>query len=229
MAQCASSFRWESDLSSSFQRYTQPSLWSRNNGNCCAMVFESRCSEGRADLVWACAPNGWPSNSLCEVAGVFQKPTCSRILALLKPRAIRSEEFLLARTGVNRETLRRCIRQTEDAGLAFDLGNRRFVLGARFLIPEVEICAFEFKLRKWRRALYQAVRYRTFSHRVYVVLPPESLPQSDYLDVFRRFNVGLLSHDRYGHSTVIVRSQKQSPTSRYRLIMALGMLLHQVG
>jgi predicted nucleotide-binding protein len=47
--------------------------------------------------------------------------------------------------------------------------------------------------------------------------------------VFRRFNVGLLSHDRYGHSTVIVRSQKQSPTSRYRLIMALGMLLRQVG
>ena len=219
------SFRWEEDLRNSFQEHAQHTLWSRPKAALqLRTVRESACSEGRADLVWASMPRAWPNGLPREVADLLQQPTCSRILALLKPQAFRSEPFLLARTGVAVRTFRQWLGELIQVGLITDLGAGRFILGPHFSIPEIEICSFEFKLANWKRAFYQATRYRTFSHRVFVVMPPESLsPALAHTDVFRRFNVGLLSHDVEGRSERILPSRKQKPTARHRFITALGM------
>jgi hypothetical protein len=93
-------------------------------------------------------------------------------------------------------------------------------------LPAVEIDSFEFKLSNWRRALYQATRYRCFSHRVYVVLPPEAIPAArSSIGAFEQLNVGLLLHDEDGYSEQIVRPKKKAPASRQRLYMAIGQIL----
>lgn len=159
-------------------------------------------------------------------ASIFQQPSYSRILASLRRSVARTEQFLLLRTGLRLPTLRRYVGNMTDLGLVTDLGHRRFTLSDNFVLPDLEICSFEFKLTNWRRALYQATRYRAFSHRVFVVLPTSSLsPALEHVEAFRKLNVGLIFHHPAGHSRAIVWSKKKKPLSRYRLIMAWGMLL----
>lgn len=190
-------------------------------------LCESDCSEGQADLVYAhLSKANAPGRILGPIADLLRQPSCSRILSTLKPRAPRNEAFLRERVGVTAQTLRFWLKQLLEARLIQASGADSFVLGSRFVIPELEICSFEFKLQNWRRALYQATRYRVFSHRVYVVMPPESMnPALENLALFRRLNVGLVSHDRAGQTRAILQASKKPPISRHRLIMALGMLL----
>jgi len=54
--------------------------------------------------------------------------------------------------------------------------------------------AFEMKLRKWKRALNQAYRYKSFSEYVYVVMDDKFVgPALKNLDKFKKSNVGLVS------------------------------------
>jgi hypothetical protein len=219
-----SSFRWEADLSRSFQANLRPALWSRlDRGRAYSVVLESSCSEGRADLVWASFGER-DLNGFRPIAQLMQNSTCSRILALLKRDVVRTEDYLLPRIGVDVKTFRGSMQQMVKEGLATAAGDRRFMLGPEFRLPEVEICSFEFKLANWRRALYQATRYRSFSHRVYVVLPPKSVPNVTELDSFRRLKIGLMAHSTDGESRIVIPAPKAVPTARHRLIRAVGML-----
>ncbi|NQT40614.1 MAG: hypothetical protein HQ581_24185 [Planctomycetes bacterium] len=102
------------------------------------------------------------------------------------------------------------------------------MLGPQFDFPRIEICSFEFKLENWKRAFYQAKRYRAFSHRVFVVMPPAAARRvNGSAEHFRRFNVGLITHDANGDSKRILPSRKRKPISRAGLIRAVGMLLDQ--
>lgn len=226
----ASAFRWEEDLRASFKEHADSSLWSppRVTG-LTTTVEESSCSEGRADLVWATFPEGFSHDLSDQAATLLAQPTCGRILSLLKPQSVRSETYLLERTGVSARTFRRWIGCLQDLDLVQDKGDGRLVLARDQLLPQIEITAFEFKLTNWRRALYQAQRYRTFAHRVFVVMPPTPVSQSpDVLATFRCFNIGLMLHGADGRSEVAVPARKRHPTSRLRYIMAIGMLLQDV-
>ena len=144
------------------------------------------------------------------------------------PQAVRRESFLHARSGVAAPTFRRWLAELVATRLVHDLGDGRYVLGPQFAIPQIEICSFEFKLKNWRRAFYQAKRYRTFSHRVFVVMPCSTVGRvNGALEHFRRFNIGLISHGAKGVSERVLPSQKREPMSRAGLIRALGMLVGQ--
>jgi hypothetical protein len=85
------------------------------------------------------------------------------------------------------------------------------------------LCAFEFKLEDWKRAFYQALRYRTFSHRVFVVMPLNVFENlARHFDRFKRFNVGLIAHNDDGTSRTMLRPRKRAPTSRSNYIRAVG-------
>lgn len=226
---CTMSFRWEEDLRRSFQRHADHAIWSTAEPNIVRYtVQESTCSEGRADWVWAASRNGWPGHVCPEIAALLLQPTCSRVLSHLQPKATRSDEYLNAKSGVTAGTFRRWLTQLIEIGLVTEVGERAFVRGPLFPELDLEICAFEFKLANWRRALYQAIRYRTFSHRVFVVMPPKAVrPALAGEHIFRQFNVGLLTHDQQGNSTRIMSCRKQAPTSRQQFIRAVGMFLNQ--
>ena len=58
------------------------------------------------------------------------------------------------------------------------------------------ICAFEVKLRDWRKALMQASRYRFFAHVAAVVMPEDACGAAlKFLDTFHLLKVGLWTFD----------------------------------
>lgn len=144
---------------------------------------------------------------------------------MLKRSAPRREAFLQQRCGVSETTLRRSLGSLTQAKLIALIEDRGYVLGKRAWLPQAEIVAFEFKLEDWKRAFYQATRYRSFAHRVYVVLPANVVHRCDpMLDAFRVQNIGLLSHHPRDGATRIVPSIKKLPKSRANYLKALAML-----
>ncbi len=222
-------FTCEESLRQSFLQHAAPTLWSRMRERTHERtILESTCSEGRADWVWAGVSCDWPSGVPMECSRLLQQPTCSRILATLKSGVVRTESILWERSGVAWESFRRWLCELRDVGLVCEPEDGRYVLGPSFSIPNIEICSFEFKLHNWKRAFYQAKRYRTFSHRVYVVMPPNVAKCVEAsLEFFRTFNVGFITHDVDGRSERLLRSKKREPHSRPGFIRALGMLLGQ--
>jgi biotin operon repressor len=134
-------------------------------------------------------------------------------------------EDILRRIGVSRPVLQKRLRALVEAGLIQNDAQDFYSLIAPSKMPKVEICSFELKLKNWQRALYQATRYRSFSQRVFVVMPPGSAELAyRHKLLFERANVGLVSHDTSGQSRVLVRPRTRPPNATYRTIMAIGML-----
>jgi len=187
---------------------------------------ESTCSDGRADWVWGGSRRALAGEGSSALSPFLQQPTLSRILALLKPVASRRAEFLQGLVGVDGATFRKAVNQLLAADLMEELAPKSYVLGSAFQVPALEISAFEFKLGDWKRAFYQAKRYRCFAHRVYVVMPIETAHRVEaWQDTFRRFNVGLIAHSPEGSSEVILPARRTEPSSRARYLRAIGMLL----
>lgn len=222
-------FHREEHLRQSFLRHAEPSLWSRGRAvGHVRTVIESTCSDGRADWVWAGVACDWPIGVPDGGSRLLRQPTCSRILASVKSGAVRRESYLEARSGVANGTFRYWMGALLESGFLSEVEPKRYVLGPSYCEPEIEICSFEFKLHNWRRAFYQAKRYRTFSHRVFVVMPPEAAGRvNGSLGLFRRFNVGFITHADDGTSDTLLMCKKTLPSSRPRFIRALGMLLDQ--
>lgn len=220
------SFRWESELSESFHENAEPALWSRQRAGTWVSAMESTCSEGRADIVWGCfGPEDCPKQ-FSEYAGLLQNPTASRIVAVtLSRRAAQTEADLKRRVGVTAPVLRKYLRELLASGLIAETVDHRFMAGLSRSLPAIEICSFELKLKNWQRALYQAIRYRSFSHRVFVVMPHDATSAAlANREAFRKANVGLIAHEKSGESIVLIRPAKRRPRAPHRSIMALGML-----
>lgn len=224
-------FESEQQLVESFLEKADPALWTRSaNAASIAKVhvktrFESNCSDGQADWVWSASRQPWRAD-LCEQSTtLIQNPTCARILSMLKPSAPRREAFLKDRSGVSEATFRRTLGQLTEAKLIALVDNGSYVLGERAKLPNAEVVAFEFKLENWKRAFYQATRYRSFAHRVYVVLPSNVAHRCEPMhDAFRVQNVGLLSHDSEAGGSRVLPSSKKTPRSRANYLKALAML-----
>src|ERR1039458_3086765 len=187
-------FRWEEDLRESFRNHGLPGFWKHDRGSwSMATLDESTCSDGRADLVCASLPKNALEGRFRDWCALITQPTCSRVLACLPRTSVRTEQFLAQRVGVADQSLRRTLRNMVRAGLLCDVGGGRYHLDDHFVVPPIEIASFEFKLSNWRRALYQATRYRSFSHLLYVVLPVESSQiAAENSNQFRSLNIGLI-------------------------------------
>lgn len=219
------SFRWEHELSKSFQKTTCPKLWSRNPTGTWVVVHESTCSEGRADIVWGRFGKGWSPTHLRAHAALLQNPTASRILSTLRRRPAQARDQAYQRVGVTPPVFRKWLRALIEAKLVTATQDGRLRAIARNKFPSIEICAFELKLKNWQRALYQATRYRSFSDQAFVVMPTDSARTAyKHRETFRKANIGLVSHDASGKSIVLIRPRKRAPHAERRSIMAIGML-----
>jgi len=100
-------------------------------------------------------------------------------------------------------------------------------LGLRVRPRRVTVLAFEMKLKDWRRALAQAVRYRYFADAVFVVLPPPAAACArKSLVTFRDMRVGLWSFDKQTERIHKMftprRSRPLSPAARQKAIAILS-------
>ena len=80
--------------------------------------------------------------------------------------------------------------------LAWTHSGRRGDFSALELKKKVRLTAIEAKLTDWRKGLQQGYRYRYFSDRSLLVLPPAGATHArEFLRTFRRLRVGLWSFD----------------------------------
>lgn len=74
------------------------------------------------------------------------------------------------------------------------------------------VVAVEAKLTRWRDALYQATRNRTFAQRSYVLLPRNvALRAEKHIDEFRIRNVGLCYVDNRERVSIIFEPEHEAP------------------
>jgi hypothetical protein len=90
-----------------------------------------------------------------------------------------------------------------------------------------EVIANEAKLSNWKRALYQASRYKLFADLSYVVLDScHTVSAIKNLDSFREFGVGLACINTLGNIEILLEAPKQEPTSNRLKIIANEILLN---
>lgn len=76
------------------------------------------------------------------------------------------------------------------------------------------VISLEFKLSNWRKALEQAFTQKNFCNESYVVLDRAcSQGASRNIDLFKRFNVGLVTFDRGGEFEVLSYCEPSLPFS----------------
>lgn len=195
------------------------------------LVHELDGLQGRADLVDAhINQQALPDvDSLGDLAKALNSPTKARLLAILRYGAPRTRAFLARVTGLSDHSLARHVRQLESVGLVEVDGNVAVSLRCRLPWSMVDIAAYEMKLSNWRRALHQAIGYRSFSRSVQVVMPASGARCAKKLaTVFLNNGIGLIAVECDGSTRIEIRSKKhRRPTSRRLYLMAVGVILNR--
>ncbi len=94
------------------------------------------------------------------------------------------------------------IKQVEDS----------FIINKTYKLPYHNVFAIEAKLRNWKRALNQAHRYKWFAEFAFVVLDAHyAEPAIQNLELFKRYNVGLVTISPDGSFVRHFKPVKQKP------------------
>ncbi len=141
-----------------------------------------------------------------------------------------SVDDLTTRLGLAPGTIARHLSALRRAKLVNRRKDGIYRIAVAFPHRSLRITAYEAKIEKWQRAVYQASRYWSFANRVYVVLP---LSRARDLLVKRRFfrstGVGLIGVNADGTMRELLSSATLAPrSSSIRLrVAALGVLAVQ--
>ena len=182
--------------------------------------------QGQADLLDVHIKALPDAVGLRVLATSLASPTKAQLLAILRYGAPRTRAYLARVTGLSNRSLGSHIRQLKSAGLVEVHENLAVSLGCRLPWDMVDIVAYEGKLSNWRRALHQAIGYRSFSHSVWVVMPASGARNAKKIaPVFRINGIGLISIENDGSRHVEIRSRKRRPASRRLYLMAVGAIL----
>lgn len=217
----------EAALTHSFQMCFQD-LGGYSDG---VLLTEVDTGEGVPDLVFVRAP-GLERHELTRLlaelpAAAFLNGT-GAVLADLQRRP-HTVDYLARRTGLSRDHADRSARALCKIGWATRTETGSYFL-SREPFPEIEITAFEFKLKDTRRAVQQAVRYKQFAQRVLVVMPAgrESSGRG-VAQLASQAALGIAMFDaadclvRY-----LVRPLKSPPRSRHAYMHVLGRILQHM-
>lgn len=113
--------------------------------------------------------------------------------------------------------------------------------GDQFELPELGIAdylwasasgrldAFEFKLTDWRRGATQAMRYRSYAHRSFLVMPPTgAVRAAQHLESFKSLEIGLWSFNPEQGKIVRLHTPEESTPLNLRAHeMAVSILLRK--
>ncbi len=221
-------FDTEDQLMSAFDSAIPGSeLWLGLPGRRTFLMEEVEGIHGRVDRMMVSLPSALrPAKAR---SAVLQQETCCRIIAALRARQPKSADQLASETGRSRETIRCWLALMTQEGLVRAALDGGYLLGPKSSIPECEIWCFEGKLREWRRALYQATRYRAFAHRSFVVMPEDCVRSAETsVERFRLARVGLVALNDEGRLRVITKPRSQEPRSSVMFAMARGRALARI-
>jgi hypothetical protein len=204
----------EEQLAVAFEEVITNGAWASYYSPFTRMLREVACLQGRPDFVGLHAgATNISMDQTDQLAAVLKVPSTTRILSLLHYAAPRTEKYLLRASGFSLPVVRRLT----------------YVLSSSFPKIQWELWAFEIKVDHWQRALYQALQYRAFAHRVTVVLPERWVHRAEHnINRFSLLNVGVIALDVDKKAIRFInRPKKRSPASRFHNLFALGKFLHE--
>lgn len=225
------SFANEESLADLFARLVWDAIPRKNGCNYPLVMREVDCNRGRADIVCAVFRDStFDLHKASQVGTALSELTKARILSWLNKSSPRTETYIQEMTGLRQKTIRKHLRGLIEAGLVDTTASGLLRLAKSFALPNIEIWSFEVKLVNWKRALYQALRYRGFSHNVVVVMPSERVAAlKNNLMMFNAMNVGLVGINSNGQAKFLCRPKKGHPTSRELYLYGLGQVLPEFG
>ncbi|WP_428911140.1 hypothetical protein [Niallia sp. Krafla_26] len=102
-----------------------------------------------------------------------------------------------------------------NAKIIIEIKKDRFIIHLEFILSGIKFTAYEAKLYNWRRALFQAIQYKWFSNKSYVVMPQKYIkPAIKNLQAFVANNIGLIVvHDDRKCKTLL-KATEVRPTGK---------------
>ncbi len=194
------------------------------------VMKEVDCYLGVADVVtmqWSRA--FWKDLPRRTVAPLSRPGTALVYASIARLGKVTTEE-LVAELGLAKRTVSRHLTSLLRAKLLTHRKDGAYAIAVPFPHRSLRITAYEAKIEKWQRALYQAARYWSFANQVYVVLP---LSRAQRLlagrKAFRAAGVGLIGINGAGRLRRLIPSASFAPrSSTIRLrVAARGVLAAQ--
>ncbi len=100
-----------------------------------------------------------------------------------------SEKF-----GISKRKATQVLKQYRVAGYLKEIDSSTFEVAREYEMMAKAIISIEGKLKNWRRAVFQAQRYKRFSNLSFVLLEEKySNPAIENIDLFKNANVGLIT------------------------------------
>lgn len=150
-------------------------------------MSEFEATHGIADLVFLELIKGW-SKSLN--LGSFS-PSWTYIFKVLSKKSFNTSD-VIELSGCSEQYAKKILRNLERDGLLLRLKNGSWKLVKKPAPLTKKIISIECKLKNWKKALSQAIRYQDYSNQTWVIVDAEwcsSIKKN--LDLFMKYNVGL--------------------------------------
>lgn len=175
-------------------------------------LLEFEAPQGIPDVVFprfSAAAAGVREGTL--LARPFVARSESAVVFALHERRVRGLREVATRARLAETTARATLRELAAEG-AVNARGGGWVLAGPCPARLSQAVAVELKLRDWRRALGQAIRYRGFAERSFVVVAEEyAQAPASALEAFRLHGVGLASLSPWGSINVITRPRARKP------------------
>lgn len=106
-----------------------------------------------------------------------------------------------------------------DKNYIFEPQKNYYIKNSKYTDITSDITAIEFKKNDYKKAIYQAQRYKLFADKIFVALPEEKINTAfANLDLFRDKEIGLMSVNRNSAKKVF-SAKKNKPLSRATRIL----------
>jgi len=194
------------------------------------VMKEVDCYLGVADVVTMQWSRAFWRNLTPRTIAPLSRPGTALVYALIERLGKVSAEVLVARLGLATTTVSRHLASLRRAKLVSHRKDGTYRIAVPFPHRSLGITAYEAKIEKWQRALYQAARYWSFANQVYVVLP---LSRARKLLTNKKFcrstGMGLMGINGAGALKKLIPSASFTPrSSTIRLrVAARGVLAAQ--
>jgi len=186
---------------------------------------EVSCSHGRPDFIALRNKTGCEIKPLPKTTGLVD----ASILGLLTSSSPRTLKYIMQKSEFSADSITRSLRQLLASGHIEKTKIGSYILGSATCQFATEIWAFELKLDKPKRAVFQAQQSRAFAERSIIVVPPgQEKNYQRYSETMKRWGIGLATFDPLVNKfSMITRPRKSCAFSRQHQIYVIMGLTQQ--
>jgi len=191
-------------------------------------VTELTARQGIADFVLSpTLLRGDRLEWLTKLATSITSPSAAAVASNLQVGRNSTVEVISRKSGVSGKTALRALEGMTKEGVVRETVGCGFRLAKPIRDTDLELWAFELKLKNLKRAMYQALQYKAFAHSVSIVVPEDAARlAAPRLHEFRSHRVGVLTFNpTNGTLRVLVRPSRSRPISREQYLFALSKFM----